>query len=86
MARERHGEAEKVYMQEFGARLRAVRQAKQMSQAQVDAVVRSGGGRTKLSLYESGKRLPSVITLLRLARVLDVSVSWLLKGPKKEQA
>ena len=60
-------------------RLAAVRRQRRMTQR--DLAERSGLGHRRarwISHFETGMRLPTLITLLRLAESLDVSVDYLL--------
>ena len=54
----------------IGDRLRALREAKKMSQGDIEK--RSGLLRAYISRVENGHTVPSVETLLKLARALDV--------------
>lgn len=46
----------------------------------VDLAKRTGLSKSHISRYESGERLPSVMSLLRIAYGLEVPVVYLLKG------
>lgn len=60
----------------FAARLRLLRQARGISQAEVAAVL--GYTRNAISQYERGVNQPSHKDLLRLAQFFDVSIDYLL--------
>lgn len=59
----------------FGQRLRVLREAAGFSQEEL--ADRAEVHRTYLSGIERGKRNPSLINLLRIARALDISLSTL---------
>lgn len=61
----------------FSERLRKARRDKDMSQKQL--AERIGVSATTLTNYETGKsKLPCADTLLSIAKVLDISIDWLL--------
>jgi transcriptional regulator with XRE-family HTH domain len=64
----------------FGSRLRAAREAKELSQEALFRI--SGIHRTQISDLESGVRAPRLDTLLILCSVLDTGVGELLAGIK----
>ncbi len=62
-------------MTTFAKRLRARRLELGLTQQRVaDA---SGVNRTTITYYEDGKRDPNLATLIRMARILEVSIDWL---------
>lgn len=60
----------------IGQRLRSLRKAKKLSQRDVER--RSGLLNVHISKIENGHIVPSIVTLERLARALDVPVQQLL--------
>jgi transcriptional regulator with XRE-family HTH domain len=62
----------------FGENLLRVRQARKLSQESL--AERAGIHRTQITLIESGRREPRLLTLVRLAGALEVDVSVLLEG------
>jgi transcriptional regulator with XRE-family HTH domain len=65
----------------LGERLRAARVRSGLSQGQLQ--VRSGVPKSRVSRYENGHLTPSLHTLRRLARALDISEATLL-DPREE--
>lgn len=66
----------------FGERLRECRTVRGMSQADVAAAVADRGGRLTanyVSDLERGLKAPTLTMILKLSRVLDVSVADLLR-------
>jgi transcriptional regulator with XRE-family HTH domain len=64
--------------QRFGANLRAARKAAGLTQEAL--AFRAEIHRTQITLYETGQRLPIVISLLKLAAACGVSPNDLLIG------
>ncbi|HEX3736059.1 MAG TPA: helix-turn-helix transcriptional regulator [Solirubrobacterales bacterium] len=62
----------------FGENLLRVRQARKLSQEGLAA--QAGIHRTQITLLESGRREPRLLTIVRLAGALEVEVSMLLEG------
>jgi transcriptional regulator with XRE-family HTH domain len=62
----------------FGENLLRVRQARKLSQENV--AERAAIHRTQISLIESGRRVPRLDTLVKLAGALEVPLSTLLEG------
>ena len=60
----------------FGDNMRAARQERKMSQAELARLV--GCNQQMISWYESGKSDPTVTRLLEIARALDVEPERLL--------
>jgi transcriptional regulator with XRE-family HTH domain len=58
-----------------------LRLAKNMSHE--DLAVKAGLDRSTISLYESGKRNPTVISALRVAKALDVSLAKVLREAER---
>lgn len=65
-------------MREMGERIRVARTERGWSQEALGAMVELSG--MVLSLYERGESAPTPYTLRRIARALDVKLSWLMKG------
>jgi transcriptional regulator with XRE-family HTH domain len=63
---------------QFGLRVRRRRQYVELSQEAL--AERAGLNRTQMSLYETGRRMPMVSSLVKLAAALEVSVDQLLVG------
>lgn len=63
---------------QFGENLRSARYGAGLSQAHL--AERAGIGRTAVSAYERGEREPSLRTILRLARALEVPAGTLVRG------
>lgn len=63
----------------IGANIRAVREQKQLSQKELAAAI--GVAATQYSRVETGKVVPSVKTLIRIAKVLDVALEVLVNAP-----
>jgi transcriptional regulator with XRE-family HTH domain len=68
----------KSELQQFGARVRTLRKAKELSQEQL--AERTGLHRTYIGGIERGERNVSLINIVRLANALEVSPSDLLQG------
>ena len=66
----------------IGERLKLARETRGITQKQVGAML--GVHRVMVCHFETGRRRPSVTQLLPLARMLGVSVGWLVgeEGPK----
>ena len=65
-------------MEQFGDRLRKLRQSRGISQQQVAEYL--GVNRTTYVKYETGKSEPNVGTLKKLAQYFDISMDYLLCG------
>jgi transcriptional regulator with XRE-family HTH domain len=65
-----------LHLKAFGARFRAIRRSKDVTQD--DLAERTGIARSHLSAMEHGTVNPSLGTLWRIARALDVHVADLL--------
>jgi len=63
---------------DFGRRLRELREAKKLTQAELAKLCDLG--ESTISFYESGKREPSYEVLLRLAEKLGTTPNYLLTG------
>lgn len=66
----------------FAENLLRLRQRRNLSQEELAA--RASVHRTQISLMESGKRLPRLDTLVKLAGALEVEVPRLVEGIKWE--
>jgi transcriptional regulator with XRE-family HTH domain len=78
-----HAKDLQLVLKRFGATLRRVRHAKDISQEEL--AVRCGLHRTEISLLERGLRSPRLCTLLLLATELEVPMAALvdhLPAPK----
>jgi len=60
----------------FGARLKEIRKAKNMSQAELAEAV--GTSQSRIADYEAGKTFPTVPVIIRIAKFLNVSADYLL--------
>jgi len=73
-----------LHLQALGSRLRAARRAADVTQDELAA--RSGVGRGYISKTEHGDANPTVLTLWRLARALDMHAADLLRDrPRGDQ-
>ena len=70
-------------MVNFGSRLRALRQGKNLTQEQLAA--RLGLTKSVVSAYETSLRYPSYDILIRIASIFKVSTDYLLGIEKQEQ-
>ena len=78
VGRPRRTLADKALMQRLGQRLRWVREAKGMTQAQIAELV--GVHQTAWSLYERGLRFPDQFEVPRLLAKLRISREYLMDG------
>lgn len=65
----------------IGKRIAALRKAKNMSQTQLAAYLRVSA--STIGMYEQGRRMPDVQTLVQLAQLLDVSLNYLITGKER---
>lgn len=63
-------------MVDFGERIRQLRKAKGLTQAQLAELV--GGTKVMVSSYELGTRFPPYTTLVKLAQIFGVSTDYML--------
>ena len=68
---------EKTYFQKLGAKIKQLREEKGIDQKSF--AFDCGIGRTQLYMIENGKTNPRLLTLMKIAQGLDVSVDGLLK-------
>jgi transcriptional regulator with XRE-family HTH domain len=68
---------------EIGARIAQARARKGLTQAQVAAGIGTTVG--AVAQYETGRNMPAVVRLERIARALEVSTEWLLTGDEPDQ-
>ncbi|MDR3678737.1 MAG: helix-turn-helix transcriptional regulator [Flavipsychrobacter sp.] len=64
-----------VEIEEFGKRLRALRERQQLSQ--LDLELKSGINRTEISRIENGQKNIEFFTIVKLATALDTTLSQL---------
>jgi len=69
---------EKDFLYKFGKRLADLRRAKGLSQEELAS--RSGLHAVAITYIETGKRLPKLNTIYKLARGLEIDVEALFKG------
>lgn len=62
----------------IGARIRGARKAKNLGQAELARAM--GGGGVSVYRHESGIVRPSLNSMLKYAKLLDVTVEWLMNG------
>jgi transcriptional regulator with XRE-family HTH domain len=72
-----------TFGEEFGARLRAARDRRGMTQAQLAEV--TGAYPSQISNYENGEKIPEGETMVALADALDVSLDELARGTPREE-
>lgn len=76
--------AESAWLQALGARLARERRRQGVSLVELAERVGSKGTRP-VQLIEAGRAWPTSLTLLRIARGLDVDLGWLVTGRGKPQ-
>ncbi len=84
MAKERSGRKKPgsdTLLKDFGARLKALREKRGLSQAELAAM--TGVFKGQLLRYEHGRSSPTAEKIVALARVLRVSTDALLRGDRK---
>lgn len=67
-----------VYRREFGERLRQARKKAGLSREVIGDFV--GLSPNSYGQYETGRHEPSVVSLIKLSRILNVSLDWLIRG------
>ncbi|HEX5236139.1 MAG TPA: helix-turn-helix transcriptional regulator [Silvibacterium sp.] len=70
-------QAERAYMREMGARIRAAREERGWSRWELGAAVDLSY--RAVSYYEQGTNAPTPFVLDRIAHALDVKLAWLMK-------
>lgn len=65
----------------LGSRIAALRKAKNMSQTQLAAYLRVSA--STIGMYEQGRRMPDIQTLVQLAQLFDVSLDYLITGKER---
>lgn len=70
-------------MVDFGIRLKALRETRNMTQAQL--ADRLGVAPNSVSAYESGLRYPTYENLVKLARIFHVTTDYLLGLEKRNK-
>ena len=83
---EQSGERSRLYAQQVGQRLRAIRRQKGLSLQEVEAVSAHEFKASVLGAYERGERVISVPRLQRLAQLYSVLVDQLLPRPAAARA
>ncbi len=83
---EQSGGPSRLYAQEVGQRLRAIRRQKGLSLQEVEAVSEHEFKASVLGAYERGERVISVPRLQRLAQLYSVPVDQLLPRPAAARA
>ena len=68
---------EQQYLEKLGSKIKTLREAKGFDQKAF--AFECGIGRTQLYMIENGKTNPRLLTLLKIAQGLEVSVSELLE-------
>jgi len=69
---------------DFGARLKAARRQKGISQTQAADALRTD--QRQISKYESGKQEPTATRLRELCELYEISADWLLGLEKREKS
>lgn len=64
--------SEKEYLISLGKRIKGIRLEKKISQTEI--AYRCGFDKSNYSTIESGKRNPTIISLLKIAKALDISL------------
>ena len=76
---EEYKQSEKEYLISLGKRIREIRLQKKISQTEI--AYRCGFDKSNYNTIESGKRNPTIISLLKIAKALDVSLIDLFPIP-----
>ena len=69
--------SETNYLNSLGKRIKEIRVDKKISQTEV--AYRCGFDKSNYNTIEAGKRNPTILSLLKISRALDVELSELLK-------
>ena len=67
-----------TFLKDMGRRLKIAREEKRMSQREL--IELAGTAKGSVSSYEQGITEPGILSLARIAEVLEVSVAWLMYG------
>jgi transcriptional regulator with XRE-family HTH domain len=67
----------------FGARIRALREARGLGQLDLGQAVDHKTGQTQVSRWENGARMPSTGKIAKLADVLGTTTDYLLHGEEQ---
>lgn len=65
----------------MGRRIAALRKTKNMSQTQLAAYLRVSA--STIGMYEQGRRMPDIQTLVQLAQLFEVSLDYLITGKER---
>lgn len=73
-------------MSVFGARLKAARAAREMSQERVGVLagIEEATARSRISHYENGRTIPDLATAKNIARALNVPTAYLYADTQEE--
>lgn len=85
MANKRHTDKEKIYAKELGERLNRARLYRKKTLKEVRAGIDEIRSIAQLSNYEKGKSLPNPYIVVSIAKMLDVSPTWLFTGRSKKK-
>lgn len=69
---EENKHSEKEFLISLGKRIKAIRLQKEISQTEL--AYRCGFDKSNYNTIESGKRNPTIISLLKIAKALDISL------------
>lgn len=69
--------SDKEYLINLGKRIKEIRLQKKIAQTEI--AYRCGFDKSNFNTIESGKRNPTIISLLKIAKALDVSLIELFK-------
>jgi len=69
---EENEHSEKEYLISLGKRIKGIRLQKKISQTEI--AYRCGFDKSNYNTIESGKRNPTIISLLKIAKALDISL------------
>jgi len=73
-----------VFFKQLGERIRKSRKERELTQAQV--AEKLGVTQQLIATYETGKRRLPVLTLVKIAEILDISIDDLLRIENKSKA
>ena len=69
--------SDKLYLLSLGKRIKEIRLQKKITQTEI--AYRCGFDKSNFNTIESGKRNPTITSLLKIAKALDVSIIELFK-------